>query len=36
MRNEFGVDEEFIVIPFSGRVGRGQVQCAAEFAMFSV
>jgi putative acetyltransferase len=36
MRNESGVDEEFIVIRFSGRVGRALVQHASEFAMFFV
>jgi hypothetical protein len=34
MRNESGVDEEFIVIRFSGRVGSSLVQYASEFTIF--
>jgi putative acetyltransferase len=36
MRNEYGVDEEFMVIHFSERRAVGLVQYASEFAMFSV
>jgi hypothetical protein len=34
MRNESGVDEEFIVIRFSGRVGSSLVQYVSEFTIF--
>ena len=36
MRNDSRVDEEFIVLRFSGRVGRGLVQYGSEFAVFFV
>ena len=36
IRNEYGVDDEFMVIRFSERGVAGLVQYASEFAMFSV
>ena len=36
MRNEYGVDDEFMIIRFSERGAAGLVQYAFEFAMFSV
>jgi putative acetyltransferase len=36
IRNEYGVDEEFMVIRFSDRGVSGLVQYAPEFAIFSV
>ena len=36
IRNEYGVDNEFMVICFSDRGAAGTVQYAAEFSMFSV
>jgi hypothetical protein len=37
MRNtEYGVDDEFMVIRFSGRGASVLVQYASEFAMFSI
>ena len=36
IRNEYGVDHEFMVIHFSQRDVAGLVQYASEFAMFSV
>jgi len=36
MRNPYGVDDEFMVIRFSGRGTSGLVQYGSEFAMFSV
>lgn len=36
IRNEYGVDEEFMVIRFSDRQAAGVAQYASEFAMFSV
>jgi len=36
IRNEYGVDDEFMVIHFSDRRAAGLAQYAAEFAIFSV
>ena len=36
IRNEYGVDDEFMVTHFSTRRAAGLVQYASEFAMFSV
>jgi putative acetyltransferase len=37
LQNEYGVNEEFMVIPLSEhRLPRGVVRYASEFAMFSV
>ena len=36
IRNEYGVNDEFMVIRFSGRGTSGLVQYGSEFAMFSV
>jgi len=36
IRNEYGVDDEFMVIHFSTHRAAGLVQYASEFAMFSV
>jgi putative acetyltransferase len=36
IRNEYGVDEEFMIMYFSERRAAGLVQYASEFAMFSV
>jgi putative acetyltransferase len=36
MRNEYGVDHEFMVIRFTDRSAAGMVKYTAEFAMFSV
>jgi putative acetyltransferase len=36
IRNEYGVDDEFMVIHFSEREVTGLVQYAPEFAMFSI
>lgn len=36
IRNEYGVDDEFMVIRFSEREVAGLVQYASEFAMFSI
>lgn len=36
IRNEYGVDDEFMVIHFSARRAAGLIQYASEFAMLSV
>ena len=36
IRNDYGVDHEFMVIRFSERGAAGLIQCASEFAFFSV
>ena len=36
IRNEYGADEEFMIVHFSERRATGPVQYASEFALFSV
>jgi putative acetyltransferase len=36
IRNEYGVDDEFMAIHFSERRAAGLIQYASEFAMFSL